>query len=120
MYEIFRQLLKAKGLTVADVSKGTGISQSTLSNWKKRNNLLSMKNAALIADFLDVSVDTLMGNTKESVPYYLNEESAQIAQEIFENPELRALFHTVRDVRPEDLKMVADLAERLKRTNPDE
>ena len=37
MYEIFRQLLKAKGLTVADVSKGTGISQSTLSNWKKRN-----------------------------------------------------------------------------------
>jgi len=63
MYSIFEALLEEQGITVADVSRGTGIRQSTLSNWKKRNNLITGKNAILIANFLGVSVDYLMGQT---------------------------------------------------------
>ena len=63
MYSIFEELLNEQGITVADVSRGTGIRQSTLSNWKKRNNLITGKNAILIANFLGVSVDYLMGRT---------------------------------------------------------
>ena len=36
--------------------------------------------------------------------YYLNDETRQIAQEVFENPELRSLFHVARDIPPERLK----------------
>lgn len=60
MYEIFEQLLQKFGVTTADVCKATGIGQSTMSNWKNRRNLISGKNAQLIADYFGVSIDYLM------------------------------------------------------------
>ena len=36
MYEIFEQLLQLFGVTAYQVSKATGVSQTTLSNWKKK------------------------------------------------------------------------------------
>ena len=51
--------------------------------------------------------------------YYVYGETAEIAQEIFENPDSRALFDASRGSRPEDLRMATDLLLRLKRTNPD-
>ena len=106
MYEVFEQLLQKFGVTTADVCKATGIGQSTMSNWKNRRNLISGKNAQLIADYFDVSVDYLMtGKEKEGgETYYLNEETANMAQSIFENKELRLLFDAARDASPEDLE----------------
>lgn len=55
----------------------------------------------------------------EQREYYSNPETAQIAQQIFDDPDLHALFDAARDSRPEDMKMAADLLRRLKGTNPD-
>lgn len=117
MYEIFEQLLQKFGVTTADVCKATGIGQSTMSNWKSRRNLISGKNAQLIAEYFGVSVDFLMtGKEKvEADKYYLNDETAQVAQEIFENNELRALFDVQRDMDPEDLRALHNMALALKR-----
>ena len=106
MYEIFEQLLQKFGVSTYQVSKETGISQSTLSNWKNRRNLLSGKNAQLIADYFGVSVDYLMtGKEKEGgETYYLNDETREIAQAVFENPDLRSLFDMSRKMPPERLK----------------
>ncbi|MFQ7239933.1 MAG: helix-turn-helix domain-containing protein [Roseburia intestinalis] len=81
----FEQLLQKFGITAADVCKATGIRQSTISNWKSRRNLISGKNAQLIADYFNISVDYLMsGEEKEGgEKYYLNDETAKMAQEIF-------------------------------------
>lgn len=35
MYEVFEQLLQKYGITAYKVSKETGITQSTLSDWKR-------------------------------------------------------------------------------------
>lgn len=51
--------------------------------------------------------------------YYLNEETAKAAQEIFENPDMRILFEAARGSRPEDLQTAADILRRFKETNPD-
>ena len=61
MYEIFLRLLAERGVTTADVCKATGISQSTLSNWKKRNNILSPALLGKIADYFNVSMDYMIG-----------------------------------------------------------
>ena len=61
MYSIFLELLKLTGESVADVSRATGISETTLSNWKVRNSTLSLKNAVLLANHFNVSVPYLMG-----------------------------------------------------------
>lgn len=117
MYEIFEQLLQKFGVTTADVCKATGIGQSTMSNWKNRRNLISGKNAQLIADYFGISVDYLMtGKEKEGgETYYLNEETAKMAQDIFENKELRVLFDAARDASPEDLQTVHSMLLALKR-----
>lgn len=83
MYEVFEQLLQKFGITAADVCKATGIRQSTISNWKSRRNLISGKNAQLIADYFNISVDYLMsGEEKEGgEKYYLNIESSLSREE---------------------------------------
>ena len=117
MYEVFEQLLQKFGVTTADVCKATGIGQSTMSNWKSRRNLISGKNAQLIADYFGVSVDYLMtGKEKEGGErYYLNEETTKMAQTIFENKELRMLFDAAQDASPDDLQAVHSMLLALKR-----
>ena len=117
MYEVFEQLLQKFGVTTADVCKATGIGQSTMSNWKSRRNLISGKNAQLIADYFGVSVDYLMtGKEKEGgEKYYINDETSSIAQEIFDNKELRLLFDAAKDAQPDDLQTVHQMLLALKR-----
>lgn len=117
MYEVFEQLLQKFGVSTADVCKATGIGQSTISNWKSRRNLISGKNAQKIADYFHVSVDFLMtGKEKEGgETYYLNDETKQIAQKVFENKELRMLMDAAQDAEPEDIEAVHNMLLALKR-----
>ena len=70
-----------------------------------------------IADYFGVSVEYLMtGKEKDGGEiYYLNDETAKVAQEIFENKELRALFDVQKDMEPEDLRALHNMALALKR-----
>ena len=54
----------------------------------------------------------MTGEIKEG--YYLNPETARVAQELFENPKMRILFDAARDADQEDLQMAADMLYRLK------
>ena len=117
MYDVFEQLLQKFGVTAYQVSKATGIPQSTLSSWKARGNLIRGDKAQKIADYFGVSVDYLMtGEEKEGgEKYYLNDETAEMAQALFENRDLRVLFDAARDASPEDLKTTYDMLMALKR-----
>lgn len=60
MYEIFEQLLRKYGLSAYKVSKETGITQSTLSDWKRGRSTPKTENMKKIADYFGVTVDYLM------------------------------------------------------------
>lgn len=117
MCEIFEQLLQKLNVTPYKISKETGVTQTTLSNWKNGKSTPSTENMQKIADYFNVSIDYLMtGEENEGgEKYYLNEETAEMAQKIFENKELRALFDVQSDMQPEDLKALHDMAIALKR-----
>ena len=117
MYEIFAKLMKAKGCSAYQVSKDTGIAQSTLSDWKSGKSIPKADKIQKIADYFGVSAEYLMtGEEKKNGPkYYLNDETAAIAQDIFENKELRLLFDAARDAAPEDLETVHSMLLALKR-----
>lgn len=87
MYEIFEQLLQKYGVTTYQVSKATGISQSTFSNWKSRRNLLSADKATLIANYFGVSLDYLMtgkeaDEPKEKAPELTARDERDISKDI--------------------------------------
>lgn len=54
MYEVFEHLLQSYGISAYKFCKDTGISQSTISTWKKKNNLISGELAKKIADYFNV------------------------------------------------------------------
>ena len=50
----------------------------------------------LIADYFGVSVDYLMTGEESQSGYYLNEDTAKLAQEMYEDPDMRSLFDMKR------------------------
>lgn len=120
-YDTFEKLCAAKGVTPYRVAKETGVSTSTLSSWKTGRYTPKQEKLQKIADYFGITVDQLTGvqTDVQSDGYYVNEDTARTAQQIFEDPYLRILFDAAQDSRPEDLQMAADLLKRLKKTNPD-
>ena len=117
MYEIFSELLQTHGVTPYKVSKETGVSQSTLSDWKRGISTPKQDKLQKIADYFNVSLEYLMtGEEKEGGErYYLNDETAQMAQKLFQNKELMVLFDAAQDASPEDLKTTYDMLMALKK-----
>ena len=117
MYSIFEQLLQKYGVSTYKVSKDTGIAQSVFSAWKNGISTPKQDKIQKRADYFNVSVDYLMtGKEKEGgEKYYINDETASIAQEIFDNKELRLLFDAAKDAQPDDLQTVHQMLLALKR-----
>lgn len=67
MYEIFSELLQKYGVTPYKVSKETGVSQSTLSDWKRGISTPKPDKLQKIADYFGVSLTYLLtGNMEDS------------------------------------------------------
>lgn len=64
MYELFEKLLKERGVTAYQVSKATGISTGSLSDWKKGRSKPKPDKLKKIADYFGVTVDYLCGGNK--------------------------------------------------------
>ena len=60
MYEIFEQLLQKYGVSSYKVAKETGVTQSTLSDWKRGRSTPKSENMKKLADYFGVSIDYLM------------------------------------------------------------
>ena len=105
------------GYTDYKVAKETGIGTATMSNWKNGKYVPKSDKIQKIATLLNTTEKFIMDgeNEENSNGYYLNNETAQMAQEIFENKELRILFNAARDAKPEDLKTTCDMLLALKR-----
>lgn len=71
MYKIIENLCKDKGITIAALSRETGISKSTMSELKMgRSRSLSAKNMDKVARFFDIPVGYLLGDAKEKSPLF--------------------------------------------------
>ena len=70
--------------------------------------------AEMIADYLGVNVSLIL-NAGEQKDYYFDDETAKLAQELFENKELRALFDVQRGMSADDLRALYGMALALKR-----
>ena len=95
MYEIFEQLLKERGMSVAEFSRQTGISKSTLSDWKNGRFRLKDDKRRIVADFFGVSLDYLDGLTderKENKGFYLDYSLFEVASKLSSDADLLALM----------------------------
>lgn len=134
-------------MTLEELGNKVGVGKSTVRKWEN-GMIANMRRDKIskIASALNVSPGYLMGWTdnpdrnvvdltgvieavtnsamnaieRGEIPsYYDDDETTEIAQELYENEDMRLLFDAAKDSRPEDLKMAADLLKRLKATNPE-
>ena len=71
-----------------------------------------------IAEYLGVSPEYLeTGNepASKSEPafYFIQRETAELAQELYNRPELSMMFKTLRKASPESLKLAAEVIDRI-------
>lgn len=79
MYEIFLQLLEERQMTPYQLSKATGIAQSTLSDWKNGRCTPKTDKLQTIADFFGVPLEYLLGKKKPAgLPDGLAEDAVAI------------------------------------------
>lgn len=100
-----------------DLADLTGMSKSTLQRYETG----SIKNIPLdklkdLAKALKVTPEWIMGweSSKSDNKYYLNDDVAAIAQEIYEDKDLKMLFDASRKVSKDDMQLVIDMVKRLK------
>lgn len=120
MYSVFVQLCEQKGVTANQVSKATGIRSSLFTDWKTGRSAPKTDKLKKIADYFNVSLDYLMTGvdpiTEENTPYYTDPEVREIANDIYENPDLRVLFDASRTMSKEDIEMVTDIVNRIRKS----
>lgn len=69
--------------------------------------------------FAMIDSDVDISAPQAGTAYYLNEETAKIAQEVFDDPDLRVLFDASRNAKPEAIRLAAEMLRQMKETNPD-
>ncbi len=117
-----RRIASDANKTQADIARDLKINKATLSSWMNGTRVPRMDKVDLLAHYFNVSRQDIMeeyvGNFKHPT-YYTNPETAKVAQEIFDDPDLHALFDAARNSKPESLKAAAAMLKALKGTNPD-
>jgi len=116
MRNVLRSLRVREGLTQEELAKKLGIARSTIGMYENGERVPPLKILERFADFFNVDMNYITGRTEKE--YYHDLQTKQIAQGIFENRDLRALFDASRNATPEDLKIVRDLLIKNKKKDP--
>lgn len=110
LFERIEELRNSKGISQGKLEKELGFSNGSISKWK--NSTPNPERLKKLADYFGVSVDYLMTG-EETNGYYLNEETAKTAQEIYEND--RILFDVYRSTSKDRLVAYAKKLEELRK-----
>mgnify|MGYP000572907567 FL=1 len=107
MYEVFEQLLQKHGVSPYKVSKDTGVTQTSLSNWKTGKSTPTTKTLQRLADYFGVTLDYLMTGKeepKEKSPELTDRDEKDITKtlnkvmEQFENNENGPLYYDGEEI----------------------
>ena len=115
-FERIESLRKSRNISQGNLEKELGFSNGSISKWK--NSTPTPDRLKKLAEYFGVTINYLLTGEESELSdskYYINEETQEMAQAIFENKELRLLFDEAMDAQPEDLKATHDILLALKR-----
>jgi Predicted transcriptional regulators len=120
--DIIKAYRNAHDYSMGDFAKLSGLSKPYISMLERDINsstgkpiIPSVPTLQAVAKVMGISLDVLMKQiddeqlisvSEDETPYYLNPETAKLAQEIYENPQYRVLFDASRKLKPESIKEI--------------
>lgn len=108
-YQRFEELLLDKGVTAYKVSKATGITTTTLTNWKKGKYVPKADKLQLIADYFGVTLDYLMNG--DGIENEFNPKQAELDLRISQDLELKSAIEKYYSLSEKKRKHVIELIE---------
>lgn len=102
-YERYCAIRDKLGYKDSVVATNTGITKSTFSDWKAGRYIPKKEKMDKISKFLGISTEYITDG-EEKQGCYLNEETAKLAQEMYEDEDMRSLFDMKRNMPPERFK----------------
>jgi transcriptional regulator with XRE-family HTH domain len=113
------RLLDQKNRTQQELAEYVGVSQAAVSSWCSGQKTPRMNKIDKICEFLGVQRSAILGTGIIAPHHHTNPETEQIAQTIYDDPDLHALFDAARGSNPDNLKLAAEMLKRMKETNND-
>lgn len=110
--ERLKELRTKRGCSQSELAKALHVSKSTISMIEAGARKPSIEVLEMIADYFNVDIDYLLGKESGST-YYLDPEAAEMAQALFDRPEMKVLFDASRKATKEDIEAVTAILERL-------
>ena len=119
-----RRIMYEHGKTQADVAKDLKISKATLSSWMNGTRIPRIPNIDMLCHYFNITRVELMeehdevsktGHDKE----YYDPETLEMAQALYDDPELRALMKAAMSVNKDSISSLTELLYTMKETNPD-
>ena len=135
LYEIMGKMLKEArlkaGFTLEQAGEKIGVIAKTIQRYETGQRKISMDKFMELTSLFGVDYTSFISAAKRRLSeetsadfagdhqaedgYYLDDEVAKIAQQVYERPELRMLFSASKDVSAEDLRAVIALVDRMKK-----
>ena len=110
-----KELMEKRNVNQVELSLAIGLSRSTVNKWISQKAIPRMATIEKLALYFDVPRAYFLEESNNNTrAYYLDPETAKIAQQIHGNPNLVFLFDAAKNSSPEDLKMVAVILNKIK------
>lgn len=114
-----RYYLNKYDMTQAELAKRLGVGPTSIYNWTNGIKVPRMNKVDAMCEIFHCTRADLINEPPKS-EYYLNPETAEVAQKVFENKELRLLFDAAKDSSPEDIRTIHQMLLALKRKEKNE
>lgn len=108
-YEVIKSLCDSRGIPVTVLEAQLGFSRGSIGKMKNAQDAKSDR-IKIIADYFGVSPEYILTGEiqDETGRYFFDEETAAVAQELHDRPELSMMFKALRKASPESLRLVAE------------
>lgn len=99
-------LLKENNMTQVELSRMVGVSESTIGKWILEKSLPRMGIIEKLANIFNRPKSYFFDENETRQTYYLNSETAALAQEIHDNPQYKVMFDATRKLKPQSIEEV--------------
>lgn len=110
-----KMICEQRGISISKLERECGFANAYIAGLRK--GTMPADRLQKVADFLGVSYAYLLTGEEDEGTYYVNPETADMAQELYDNKDLRLLFDASRNATPEQLRLIRDLVLQMTKGN---
>lgn len=108
-------LIEQKGITKNKMLSDLNLGKNSFVNWDNRGTIPGGETLASIAEYFDVSVDYLLGNTDTKKPAVnADDELNEYLEELKNRSEMRMLFSLAKGATKKDVEAAVKIIEALR------